>query len=126
MTIETKKNLSTKSVAQAIPKIDQLSSKPPRMGVRAMWVKQEQAKFDSVRSDPSKFPVMGVNAKMIKASKKKSFASQYGVDMTPMTIDNVIEKDLTPFLDDSCDFDVLLPEPVVLSSSKADKFNYCK
>lgn len=126
MTIETKEKLSAKPVDQAIPEIDQLTSKSLPKGVSALSVEPEQVKIDSVGPDPSKFPVMGVNAKMIKSRKQESFASKYGVDMTAMTIDNVIEKDLTPFLDDSCDFDVLLPMPVVSSSCMTDKYNYCK
>lgn len=101
-------------VAQ-ITKIDQLPTKPRRMGIRTLPLKPHQDKIDSVRNVVPKFPVMGVSAKLIKVNKSKLVATkQWESDMNT-TVDNIINKDLTPFLD-SCDFDDFLPVPVVSST----------
>lgn len=90
------------------------------MGIRTLPVKSQQDKIDPVRKVVQTFPVMGVSAKIIKANKSKLVATkQWESDMNT-TVDNIIKKDLTPFLD-SCDFDELLPVPVVSSTFMTNK-----
>lgn len=103
-----------------ISKIDQLPAKPLRMGVRTLSAKPQADKIDSTKPVARKFPVMGVSAKIFKSNKAKLVATkQWESDMIA-SVDNIIKKDLTPFLD-SCDFDELLPAPVMTSTFATNK-----
>lgn len=94
--------------------VDQLPSKPLRMGVRTLSAKPKIDKTDSAIPIARKFPVMGVDAKIIKHNKNKLVAAkQWESDMNK-TVDNIIKKDLIPFLD-SCDFEEILSVPNVAS-----------
>ncbi len=100
--------------------MDQVPTKPIRMGTRTSSVHRNSENGDSAMSVKRQFPVMGVDAKITKHNKNMlAEVKQWESDMNT-TVDNIIRKDLTPFLD-SCDFDDLMPVPVVASTFLSNK-----